>query len=171
MANWAQFGHFHLGVYSLLWPAVLDIKAVCWVIWGDSKCTLLYKLNTHYFTLYQCIIYSVLSHENIHVRAVLTSVRYCTLTYFFVLWKGYFVIVSIVDNYCVLLMYWRQLKISWNDWKNCTFDDLLWYISTKSFENITVASENSAKANKKLIWWKLSTFPLIDYYTNVLIYL
>ncbi len=21
MANWAQFGHFHLGVYSLLWPA------------------------------------------------------------------------------------------------------------------------------------------------------
>ncbi len=22
MANWAQFGHFHLGVYSLLWPAV-----------------------------------------------------------------------------------------------------------------------------------------------------
>ncbi len=28
MANWAQFGHFHLGVYSLLWPAVyiLDIN-------------------------------------------------------------------------------------------------------------------------------------------------
>ncbi len=22
MANWAQFGHFHLRVYSLLWPAV-----------------------------------------------------------------------------------------------------------------------------------------------------
>ncbi len=22
MANWAQFGHFHLGVYSLLWPDI-----------------------------------------------------------------------------------------------------------------------------------------------------
>ncbi len=22
MANWAQFEHFHLGVYSLLWPVV-----------------------------------------------------------------------------------------------------------------------------------------------------
>ncbi len=22
MADWAQIGHFHLGVYSLLWPAV-----------------------------------------------------------------------------------------------------------------------------------------------------
>ncbi len=26
MANWAQFGHFHLGVYSLLWPVGLDIN-------------------------------------------------------------------------------------------------------------------------------------------------
>ncbi len=22
MANWSQFGHFHVGVYSILWPAV-----------------------------------------------------------------------------------------------------------------------------------------------------
>ncbi len=26
---WAQIGHFHLGVYSLLWPAVLTLMAVC----------------------------------------------------------------------------------------------------------------------------------------------
>ncbi len=28
MANWAQFGHFHLGVYSLLWPAVSILMGV-----------------------------------------------------------------------------------------------------------------------------------------------
>ncbi len=27
MANWAQFGHFHLGVYSLMWPAVQSIES------------------------------------------------------------------------------------------------------------------------------------------------
>ncbi len=29
MANWAQFGHFHLGVYSLFVASGLDINAVC----------------------------------------------------------------------------------------------------------------------------------------------
>ncbi len=47
MANWAQFVHFHLGVYSLLWPAVLDINGCVELFWGDSKFTLLYKLYTH----------------------------------------------------------------------------------------------------------------------------
>ncbi len=26
---WVQFGYFHLGVYSLLWPAVSTLMAVC----------------------------------------------------------------------------------------------------------------------------------------------
>ena len=31
MADWAQFGHFHLGMYLLLLPAVQTLMAVCWV--------------------------------------------------------------------------------------------------------------------------------------------
>ncbi len=33
---WAQFGHFHLGLYSLLWPAVYTLMAVELFL-GDSK--------------------------------------------------------------------------------------------------------------------------------------
>ncbi len=43
----------------------LDINGCVQLFWGDSKFTLLYKLYTHYFTLYQSVISSVLSHENI----------------------------------------------------------------------------------------------------------
>ncbi len=32
MANWSKFGHFHLGVYLFLWPAVSILMAVCLVI-------------------------------------------------------------------------------------------------------------------------------------------
>ena len=35
------------------------------LFWGDSKFTLLYKLYIHYFTLYQSVIFSVLSQEKI----------------------------------------------------------------------------------------------------------
>ena len=35
------------------------------LFWGDSKFTLLYKLYTDYFTLYQSVNSSVLSHEKI----------------------------------------------------------------------------------------------------------
>ncbi len=30
MANWAKFGHFHLGVYLRLWPVVYTLMAVCY---------------------------------------------------------------------------------------------------------------------------------------------
>ncbi len=43
----------------------LDIDGCVELFWGDSKFTLLYKLYTHYFTLQQSVISSVLSHENV----------------------------------------------------------------------------------------------------------
>ena len=50
------------------------------LFWGGNKLTLLYKLHTDYFSLYQSVILSVLSHEEIYlnicknVRGVLTFV-------------------------------------------------------------------------------------------------
>ncbi len=81
MANWAQFGHFHLGVYSPV-ASGLDINGCVLSYFEGLANAQLYKLYTHYFTLYQSVISSVLSHEKIsniykNVRGVLTSVRYC----------------------------------------------------------------------------------------------
>ncbi len=38
-----QFGHFHLGVNSLLWPAVYKLMAVCQVIFKGTA-------NLHCYT-------------------------------------------------------------------------------------------------------------------------
>ncbi len=45
MTLWAQFGHFHLGVYSLLWPAVLDING-CVLSYFEGTA----NLHLHLFT-------------------------------------------------------------------------------------------------------------------------
>ncbi len=57
-------------VTFLLWGVLTFVASgldnnVCELFWGDSEFTLLFKLYTHYFTLQQSVISSVLSHENI----------------------------------------------------------------------------------------------------------
>ncbi len=68
MANWAQFGHFHSGVLTLV-TSSLDLNGCVELFWGDSKFTLLYKL---YFTLYsllyivaKCHFFSVVTWKDI----------------------------------------------------------------------------------------------------------
>ncbi len=51
------------GVHTFV-TSGLDINGCALLFWGDRKFTLLYKPYTHYFTLYQSVISSVLSHEN-----------------------------------------------------------------------------------------------------------
>ncbi len=51
----------------------LDINGCVELFWGDSKFTLLYKLYTHYFTLQQSVISSVLSHEKIINNNIFTK--------------------------------------------------------------------------------------------------
>ncbi len=64
----------------------LDINGCVQLFWGDSKFTLLYKLYTHYFTLYQSVISSVLSHEWKYIikylqkhGSIFTSVHLCLI--------------------------------------------------------------------------------------------
>ena len=54
---------FSLGGVLAFGASGLDINGCVELFWGDSTFTLLYKLYTDYFTLYQSVIYSVLSHK------------------------------------------------------------------------------------------------------------
>ncbi len=82
MANWAQFGHFHLGVYSLLWPAVSILMGVSYFEGTENllcytSCTLttLHCSKVLFLQCYHMKRYNKIYKKN--VRGVLTSVRYC----------------------------------------------------------------------------------------------
>ncbi len=49
--KYSHFGHFHLGVYLLLWRSGLDINGCVLSYFEETANLQLYKLYTHYFTL------------------------------------------------------------------------------------------------------------------------
>ncbi len=55
MANWAQFGHFHLGVYSLLWP----LMAVLSYFEGQQIYTVIQAVHSLLYIVEKCHFFSV----------------------------------------------------------------------------------------------------------------
>ncbi len=66
MANWAHFGHFHLGVYSLLWPAVyiLDINGcVLSYFEGTANLHILQAVPSLLYIVAKCHFFSVVTSQ------------------------------------------------------------------------------------------------------------
>ncbi len=64
--NWAQFGHFHLGVYSLLWPAFLTLMAVCVVILRRQQMyTVIQAVHPLLYIVAKCNFFSVVTWKDI----------------------------------------------------------------------------------------------------------
>ncbi len=63
---WAQFGHFHLGVYSLLCPAVLTLMAVCWfILRGQLIYTVIQAVHSLLYIVAKCNFFSVVTWKDI----------------------------------------------------------------------------------------------------------
>ncbi len=61
-----QFGQFHLGVYSLLWPAIYTLMAVCWVILrGQQIYTVIQAVHSLLYIVAKCHFFSVVTWKDI----------------------------------------------------------------------------------------------------------
>jgi len=83
-----KLGHFHLGVYSLLCPAVWTLMALCWAILrGQQIYTVIQAVHSLLYIVAKCHFSSVVTWKYIikyfqKCEGVLTSVRYCMYVWF-----------------------------------------------------------------------------------------
>ncbi len=62
---WAQFRHFRLGVYSLLWPAGLDIIWLCWfILRGLQMYTVIQAVQSLLCIVAKCHLFSVVTWKD-----------------------------------------------------------------------------------------------------------
>ena len=85
MANWAQFGDFHLGVYSLLLPAVQTLMAVCWVILrGQEIYSVIQATLSLLYIVANCHFFSVVSWKDIkYLQKCEGCAHFCEIQYIF----------------------------------------------------------------------------------------
>ncbi len=83
MANRAQFGHFHLGVYSLLWPAVKTLMAMCWVILrGQQIYTVIQAVHSLLYIVAKCHFFSVVTWKDIkYLQKMEGCTHFCEILY------------------------------------------------------------------------------------------
>ncbi len=78
MTNWAQFGHFHFRVYSLSWPVVKTLNAVCWVILRRQQIyTVIQAVHSLLYIVAKCHFLSVVTWKYI-INYLKKNVRGCT---------------------------------------------------------------------------------------------
>ncbi len=84
MANWAQFGHFLLGVYSLLWPAFYTLMAVCRVILrGQQMYTVIQAVHSLLYIVAKCHFFSVVTWKDLikYLQKCEECTHFCEILY------------------------------------------------------------------------------------------